>query len=397
VAAAQQLCFRCHPRAQGWASSRSSHDPVRDGDCGACHDPHGGGPKLLARTGGELCATCHDVQAGERARKKGHPPVAQGACRTCHLPHASELEQLGAERIEDLCLRCHGAMLEARAGARLHRPFEARRCGACHVAHGRDGLVRAPNPCAACHSAAVGRWARARARHAPVAEGRCAACHEPHGNDAPRFLRRAGADLCLGCHQPLAKRLAAGTHVHAPARECERCHDAHAAPEPKLLATAVPALCTGCHDVAAQQVVRAHAPFGGAPGRCTGCHDPHVSSRPALIADHQHKPYEDRECASCHVEPPVGARAARPEVSASCDDCHDSAKTSRHEPVRRGRCVACHSPHASPRAHLVLDEGTALCARCHDRRAERWRKIHADAGADGMECADCHDAHLRKG
>ena len=222
VAPAGPLCFRCHPRAQDWAGSRSSHDPVREGDCGACHDPHGGGPKLLVKSGGELCATCHDVQATERARKKGHPPVAQGACRTCHLPHASDLEQLAAERIEDLCVRCHGAMYEARAGARLHRPFQARRCGVCHVAHGgMDALVRAPNPCAACHSAATGRWASARSRHGPVAEGRCAACHEPHGGGAARFLRRTGAELCLGCHEPLAKRLAAaGATIHAPVREC---------------------------------------------------------------------------------------------------------------------------------------------------------------------------------
>jgi predicted CXXCH cytochrome family protein len=290
-------------------------------------------------------------------------------------------------------------MYEARAGARLHRPFQARRCGACHVAHGgKDALVRGPSPCAACHSAATGRWARARSRHAPVAEGRCAACHEPHGGGASRFLRRTGAELCLGCHEPLAKRLAAaGATVHAPARECERCHDAHAAPEAKLLTTAVPALCTGCHDVAAPAVVAAHAPFGGAPGRCTGCHDPHVSGRRGLVADRLHRPYEDKDCTACHVAPPAGARAARPELAGSCSDCHDEAKTSRHEPVRKGRCVACHSPHASPRAKLVVDEGPRLCARCHDRGKERWRKIHADAGAEGMECADCHDAHLKRG
>jgi predicted CXXCH cytochrome family protein len=58
--------------------------------------------------------------------------------------------------------------------------------------------------------------------------------------------------------------------------------------------------------------------------------------------------------------------------------------------------VACHSPHASPRPHLLLDEGVALCERCHDRGRERWRKIHTDAGAEGMGCFDCHDGHMKQ-
>ncbi len=87
----------------------------------------------------------------------------------------------------------------------------------------------------------------------------------------------------------------------------------------------------------------------------------------------------------------------KPDLVAVCTDCHDvTPKLSAHEPVRRGRCVACHSPHASSRPHLLVKEGAGLCVRCHDRGAAKWKKIHADAGAEGMDCFDCHDAHMMK-
>jgi predicted CXXCH cytochrome family protein len=211
-------------------------------------------------------------------------------------------------------------------------------------------------------------------------------------------VRGPRRELCLGCHEPLAKRFAAqGAVVHPPAaRDCERCHDAHASAEPKLLEAAVPALCTGCHDVATPALVRAHAPFGGTQARCTLCHDPHVSARPHLVADVVHPPFADRECATCHVTPSDGRPLVRPRIATVCAECHDDPSTSAHAPVRQGRCVSCHSPHASPRQHLLLETGVRLCERCHDRRRDRWKKIHADAGAEGMDCTDCHDAHMKK-
>jgi predicted CXXCH cytochrome family protein len=246
----------------------------------------------------------------------------------------------------------------------------------------------------------VARWSRARAQHAPVTQGRCAACHEPHGNASPRFLRKARSALCLDCHAPLAKRLAAkGAVVHAPVVEgCERCHDAHAAGERKLLVAAVPALCAGCHDPASDKLVRAHAPYGRALGRCTGCHDPHVAARPGLIAEVVHPPFAERACDTCHLSPGQsdGRPLVKPDLAATCAECHDDPRTSGHAPVRQGRCVACHSPHASRGPHLLLETGAALCERCHDRGRDRWKKIHADAGAEGMDCSDCHDAHMKK-
>jgi predicted CXXCH cytochrome family protein len=372
---------------------------VRGGDCTLCHDPHGAGPRLLAKEGGALCAECHEVQAGEAKKAKGHPPVAKGECLGCHAPHGSENEPLLVARTEDLCLRCHASMYDQRAGGRLHRPFAARRCSACHVAHGEaPRLLASANPCASCHGAAVRRWGNGRSHHAPVAEGRCAACHEPHGNAAPRFLRARGKDLCLGCHEPLAKRLLAkGATVHAPVAEgeCDRCHEPHAAGERKLLTAVPPALCADCHEVGSAELAKAHAPWDVRASTCTSCHDPHVSARPRLVADRIHPPFEDRDCEACHVRGADGRPNVKPALAAVCGECHDLG-ASGHEPVAKGRCASCHSPHASPRERLLVEANPALCDRCHDRGRPAWKKLHADAGAEGLTCGDCHDAHMKK-
>jgi predicted CXXCH cytochrome family protein len=113
------------------------------------------------------------------------------------------------------------------------------------------------------------------------------------------------------------------------------------------------------------------------------------------VADVLHPPFGDRDCLTCHVRTPDGTPQPRPAVAKICLECHD-LPASKHDPVRSGRCVACHSPHASPRPHLVLRTSPALCDRCHDRGRTRWRKIHADAGAEGMDCGDCHEAHPKK-
>ncbi len=402
AAPAARVCERCHADARTWRSRRSVHDPVRCGECASCHDGHGGGPRLLVKQGGALCAGCHDVQATEAKKgAKGHPPVAKGECATCHVPHASDTEELlSAPAPNALCARCH-AETEQKAGTRLHEPFATGRCSECHVAHGGGAhLVRAGDPCRTCHTATEKRWASRRLRHAPVAEGRCPSCHEPHAAPAGPLLRKQGRELCLGCHGALAKRLAAsGAVVHAAVSDgvCGDCHEPHAADVPKLLSKRVPALCVGCHDLDAPDFGRAHGGWQLRRANCTACHDPHVSSRASLVPDVVHPPFEDRECDTCHIHTPDDRAAVRPDLAVACKDCHDvDPKASRHEPVRRGRCAACHALHASPRPHLMVETGTALCDRCHDRRRDRWKKIHAEAGAEGNACLDCHDAHLKK-
>src|SRR5205823_9818467 len=76
------------------------HQPVENGECGSCHDPHkSDNKKLLLKAGEKMCFECHDdfKKALDKAKFK-HDPTANGDCASCHNPrseeHTSELQSL---------------------------------------------------------------------------------------------------------------------------------------------------------------------------------------------------------------------------------------------------------------------------------------------------------------
>lgn len=132
---AQQVdvCMKCHVKPQTAADKRkipavaevldkskpSKHGPIRDGDCGGCHNPHGSEQaKLLAKPYPDtfyqafaiekydLCFKCHDKQLVTAEKTPGLTKFRNGetnlhylhvnkqergrSCRACHETHASE-------------------------------------------------------------------------------------------------------------------------------------------------------------------------------------------------------------------------------------------------------------------------------------------------------------------
>ncbi len=86
-----QLCFTCHK--DFLAGTKVKHQPVEDGDCASCHDPHQSPNKnLLLKKGNELCLTCHDDPLA--AGKVKHEAVESGDCLDCHSPHATNFKGL---------------------------------------------------------------------------------------------------------------------------------------------------------------------------------------------------------------------------------------------------------------------------------------------------------------
>ncbi len=80
-----------------------------------------------------------------------------------------------------------------------------------------------------------------------------------------------------------------------------------------------------------------------------------------------------------------------------CLDCHDleeelSAEVA-HEPAAGGDCTACHNPHVSRFAGLLLDRPGPLCVSCHGELAEELALdvVHAPVG-EGL-CVTCHRPH----
>ncbi len=129
---------------------------------------------------------------------------------------------------------------------------------------------------------------------------------------------------------------------------------------------------------------------------CGTCHEQVEEAAAARI---QHLPAAEGECTACH-NPHVSRFADllldRP--GPLCATCHDDLgqaleRTFVHEPVADGRCVDCHDSHGGDRDHLLTRDAEALCSDCHAEVADWAARPVQHAPFAGGDCAECHDPH----
>lgn len=157
---------------------------------------------------GGSCVECH-ADVG-KARKVEHAPMAQGDCTACHKPHGL----VGALRLTadepKLCLGCHQAATLGLEAA--HRHPQVEKCSRCHDPHGSDHakILKSPERelCTSCHK---GGGFAGKVVHAPVGES-CLTCHQPHGAAEAALLAQPREALCASCHDG-ANGFAAGHGV----------------------------------------------------------------------------------------------------------------------------------------------------------------------------------------
>ena len=120
--------FEYHAKDPGGAVYRY-HDPVRDGECKACH-PQGVGrtsPVSEAR----LCNNCHDPKTGY---KRLHGPLGAGQCSICHDPHGSAFPAFLVMGVRALCVQCHA---QSRSQTHIEKSGN-KQCPECHNPHGSE-------------------------------------------------------------------------------------------------------------------------------------------------------------------------------------------------------------------------------------------------------------------
>lgn len=104
------------------------HDEA--GKCASCHDRPGDGYTLRGPKDA-VCYRCHGRQDGG---KNVHGPLGNGECTACHDPHGSMNAALTLARPESLCVTCH----EQDSSARHMKESRGRRCTECHDPHSSD-------------------------------------------------------------------------------------------------------------------------------------------------------------------------------------------------------------------------------------------------------------------
>jgi predicted CXXCH cytochrome family protein len=382
-----KVCLSCHTDIQEAIRKPSVHTPVKAGQCTGCHSPHAAQHgKLLAASPDAVCATCHGTMIPEGAAST-HKAVAEGRCTSCHDPHASDNKSNLLRAGNDLCLGCHAEMKASIGSAAHHHPPADKNCLGCHDPHASKAspaLLRKAPPalCLDCHKPAQPGFAQAHMNY-PVSKADCTSCHDPHGSANKGILwatvhepvrnrmcaqchaepsaekvslKRAGSDLCRGCHNDLMLDIGSKSRVHWPLLDrsaCANCHEPHASRTQSLLHAPQKQLCGSCHqDSVARQdrSVTKHPPVQ--EGECTTCHQPHASDATFLFAAGG----EEATCGTCHdwsthTSHPIGPKAV-----------------DQRNPNLRVACESCHRTHGTPYKHFAHgDVKGELCMSCHTR------------------------------
>lgn len=141
-----EMCGECHRKTVEEALNNTNvHWPVlTENGCLTCHDPHASKQaNLLSRSSLDLCGGCHASVVDRQLRSKvEHEPVRDGDCTACHSPHGSDNPFLFSyERDLDVCAECHEYQGHSThpIGAEVKDPRNENvtlDCSSCHRAHG---------------------------------------------------------------------------------------------------------------------------------------------------------------------------------------------------------------------------------------------------------------------
>ncbi len=308
-------CYKCHEK---FKPKKFTHTPVADGECTACHSPHGSPNKFQLRgKGGALCFECHDEELVEG--KFVHGPAAVGGCIACHEPHTADYAKNLRAEGPALCFMCHTDKADAlHKAAFVHKPV-SENCLKCHNPHSaaKQFMLESGVPalCLNCHKDKKEQISTVSVKHGAVETGRsCLNCHDAHMSDIPKNLLMEPMDLCLNCHDRqyrlsdgrklmnMKKWLADNKNRHGPVKQkdCSACHNPHGSNNFRILRKPYPptfymAFSPGNYDL------------------CFGCHEKTIVLDPEttkltdfrngdmnLHFKHVNKPIKGRTCRACH-------------------------------------------------------------------------------------------------
>jgi len=365
-----QTCLKCHETFNETLKNRFVHPLLKKGECIGCHVPHTSSHKsLLKADKAKLCYNCHKEVLPENVLSS-HEVVVEGNCNSCHDSHGSNNKFILLKSGNELCFDCHKDKSADFRNVRFkHKSLEnGKGCLNCHDPHSSaksSSLLesRAPSLCLKCHQTNKESFAKKHMNY-PVTTADCTSCHNPHGSNNRGLI----FDVA---------------HAAVTEGKCTECHQKPISLETKKKTTQ---LCRECHQDMVDKTFnknRVHWPLLDKVG-CVNCHDPHATKEKKLL-----KGSIVKVCGRCH-----GDTVQLQEWSIK------SAKDERIcEPVKKGNCIACHSPHAADNVLLIREQDVnfALCGRCHEWETHSTHPIgekFIDIRAKNLSltCLSCHRA-----
>jgi predicted CXXCH cytochrome family protein len=169
---------------------------------------------------------------------------------------------------------------------------------------------------------------------------------------------------CVECHEDTTAHFGGAAH------------DRIAVADAKLGDTS----CESCHGPGS-----IHVKAGGAKGTIVNpgkspdaCFQCHVDKRGEFALPHSHQVMNGKmSCSDCH-DPHVGKAtkgrgASLESENETCTKCHSTQEgpfVFKHNAMKEG-CTACHSPHGSVNAKMLVARDANLCLRCHLQTTDR--------------------------
>lgn len=128
---------------------------------------------------------------------------------------------------------------------------------------------------------------------------------------------------------------------------------------------------------------------------CWTCH----GSMGAKLSDpFQHQPFQAGRCVNCHsphASDYRGLLAQAPDQL--CFTCHpigrELSRAQAHVPVEEGNCIDCHDPHASQHRGVLVAAQRELCFRCHPSVAAKDGMAVQHEPFLNDNCTGCHEPH----